>query len=84
MKVICNDQHWRIKEGKLILDTPEGQDIVKQMIKALDAQIRDMIHEEICALDFTQNRKQIMKHGIENALLAVQDACAKAVLSNRL
>jgi hypothetical protein len=43
-----------------------------------------MIYEEICALDFTQNRKQIMKHGIENALLAVQDACAKAVLSNRL
>lgn len=84
MKVICKDNHWRIKEGKLILDTPEGQDIVKQMIKALDAQIRQMVYDEICAIDFTQNRKQIMKHGIENALLAVQDACANAVLGNKL
>ena len=80
MKLICSGQHWSIKNNQLHLDTPEGQDIVKQMIKALDAQIRDMVHEEICALDFTQNRKQIMKNGLENSLLTVQDICAKVAI----
>lgn len=82
MKIICKGNHWKIKNGQLILDTPEGQQTVKNMVKVLEAQIRHTIYEEICALDFTQNRKQIMKYGIENALLNVQDLCAKVAMGD--
>jgi len=82
MKVLCKGNHWSIKDKQLILDTPEGQQTVRNMIKILEAQIRDSIYDEICALDFTQNRKQIMKYGIENALLHVQDMCAKVAMGS--
>jgi len=80
MKVICNDKHWRIKDNQLHLDTPEGQDVVKAMVKNLEAQIRRAIYDEICAIDLTANRKQIMKNGLENSLLTVQDLCAKVAI----
>lgn len=80
MKVLCKGNHWSIKDNQLILDTPEGQQTVRNMVKILEAQIRDRIYDEICALDLTQNRKQIMKYGIENALLHVQDMCAKVAM----
>lgn len=83
MKVLCKGNHWSIKDNQLILDTPEGQQTVKNMVKILEAQIRDAIYDEICAIDFTQDRKQIMKYGIENALLHVQDACAQVVMKGQ-
>lgn len=82
-KLFCKGQHWNIENGQLLLDTPEGQQAVRNMVKVLEAQIRNSIYEEIVELDFTQNRKQIMKYGIENALLSVQDACAKAVMKGQ-
>jgi len=80
MKLICNQQHWRIKDKQLLLDTPEGQDAVKAMVKILESQIRQRIYDEICAIDLTTDRKRLMKNGIENALLTVQDLCAKVAL----
>jgi hypothetical protein len=80
MKIICKDNHWKIKDGQLILDTPEGQDAVKAMVRILESQMRQRIYDEICAIDLTTDRKQIMKMGIENALLTVQDLCAKIAL----
>jgi hypothetical protein len=80
MKLICNQQHWRIKDKQLLLDTPEGQDAVKAMVKILEGQIRQRIYDEICAIDLTTDRKRVMKNGIENALLTVQDLCAKVAL----
>jgi hypothetical protein len=80
MKLICNQQHWRIKDKQLLLDTPEGQDAVKAMVKILESQIRQRIYDEICAIDLTTDRKRVMKNGIENALLTVQDLCAKVAL----
>lgn len=82
MKVICKDNHWKIKDGQLILDTPEGQEAVKSMVKVLEAQIRNRIYEDICEIDLTTDRKRVMKNGIENALLTVQDLCAKVALGN--
>jgi hypothetical protein len=76
MKIICNNQHWAIKDNQLHLDTPDGQETVKKMIKTLESQIRQRIYDEICAIDVTDNRKQIMKNGLENSLLTVQDLCA--------
>jgi hypothetical protein len=83
LKLICKGNHWEIKDGQLILDTPDGQQTVKNMVSVLESQIRNTIYEEIIALDFTQNRKQIMKYGIENALLTVQDACAKVIMKGQ-
>lgn len=80
MKLICNNQHWSIKNNQLHLDTPDGQDTVKAMVKTLESQIRQSIYNEICALNVTDNRKQIMKNGLENSLLTVQDLCAKVAL----
>jgi len=80
MKLICDQQHWRIKDKQLLLDTPEGQDAVKAMVKILEGQIRQRIYDEICAIDLTTDRKRVMKNGIENALLTVQDLCAKVAL----
>jgi hypothetical protein len=83
MKIICNDKHWSIKDGQLILDTPEGQESVKDMVRVLEAQIRGRIYDEICAVDLTSDRKRVMKNGLENALLAVQDICAQVALGNK-
>jgi hypothetical protein len=46
----------------------------------LEAQIRGRIYDEICAIDLTDDRKRVMKNGLENALLAVQDICANVAL----
>jgi hypothetical protein len=83
MKVICKENHWQIKDNQLLLDTPNGQEAVKSMVQVLEKQIRQRIYDEICAIDFTANRKQIMKNGLENSLLTVQDLCAKVVLNDK-
>jgi hypothetical protein len=83
MKLGCKENHWKIKDGQLILDTPQGQDTIKSMIRVLEAQIRGRIYNEICAVDLTANRKQIVKNGLENSLLTVQDICAQIALGNK-
>lgn len=83
MKLGCKENHWKIKEGQLILDTPQGQETVKEMVRVLEAQIRGRIYDEICAIDLTSDRKRVMKNGLENALLAVQDICAQVALGNK-
>jgi hypothetical protein len=79
-KILCKGQHWEIKDGQLILDTPEGNEIAKQVIKTLEAQLRLKIYDQICALPLTQDRKKMVKLGIENVALMVQDACAQIAL----
>ena len=79
-KILCKGQHWEVKDGQLILDTPEGNEIAKQVIKTLEAQIRLKIYDEICALPLTQDRKKMVKLGIENVALIVQDACAQVAI----
>lgn len=83
MKLGCKENHWKVKDGQLVLDTPQGQDTVKSMIRVLEAQIRGRIYDEICAVDLTANRKQIVKNGLENSLLTVQDMCAQIALGNK-
>ena len=83
MKILCNNQHWKIENGQLLLDTPDGQEAVRSMVKVLEAEIRQRLYDEICAIDLTANRTQIMKNGLENSLLTVQDLIAKVVLNDR-
>lgn len=83
MKFVCKENHWSVKNGQLILDTPEGQELAKQVVKALEAQIRLDIYEQICALPLVTDRKRIVKLGIENVALMVQDACAQIALGEK-
>jgi len=83
MKIICKEQHWSVKDGQLILDTPEGQELAKKVIKTLEAQIRLDIYDKICAMPLTTNRKQLVKLGIDNVALMVQDACAQIALGEK-
>jgi len=81
-KVFCKGQHWEVKDGQLLLDTPEGQEVAKQVITTLEAQIRLRIYDEICAIPLIQDRKKLVKLGIENVALMVQDACAQVVIKD--
>jgi len=85
IKLFCKGNHWSVKNGKLILQTPEGDDVAKSraMERAIEARVRLEIYDEICAVKLTDNRKQIMKNGLENALLTVQDLFADIVICNR-
>ena len=83
MKVICKDQHWSVKDNQLVLDTPEGQEILKKVVKTLEAQIRLDIYEQICALPLIQDRKRLVKLGIDNVALQVQDLCAQIAIGEK-
>lgn len=80
-KILCKGQHWEIKNKQLVLDTPEGQEAVMRMLAANEARIRLAIYEDICALKFGDNRKAIVKAGIENVALSVQSIIAERVLA---
>jgi len=38
------------------------------------------IYDQICALDLVKDRKRLVKLGIENVALIVQDACAQIAI----
>ena len=83
MKLFCNKNHWKIENGKLILGADTDEQLAKQLTKMmarLEAEVRLEIYDQICAIDFTTNKKQIVKSGIENVALQVQDMCAQIVL----
>ena len=73
-------------EGKLILETAseKHQELAKQVITVLEAQIRNQIAEEILAWNPVANRKEIVKRSgsIDNALLGVQAICADIALGS--
>ena len=84
MKIICTTkQHWEIQDGKLILGAKDDEFLAQQltkMIVRIEAEIRLEIYDKICSLPLTTNRKQLVKLGIENVALMVQDACAQIAL----
>ena len=84
MKILCkNKQHWEINNGKLILGADTDEYLAEQFMRMtarLEAEIRLDIYEKICAIDFTSDRKLIVKSGIENVALQVQDICAQIAL----
>lgn len=87
MKLFCKaKQHWEINNGKLILGAKTDEFLAEQLAKMtarLDAEIRLDIYEQICALNFTHDRKLIVKSGIENVALQVQDMCARIALGEK-
>lgn len=87
MKIFCKSkQHWEIKNGKLILGASTDEFLSEQLARMtarLEAEIRLDIYDKICALDLTSNRKQIVKSGIENVALQVQDICAQIAVGEK-
>lgn len=78
MKLFCKGQHWEIKDKQLIL---VGDDeTVARMTAVIEAKVRLKIYDEICALNLTTQRKQLMKNGLENVALTVQDMCAEIAI----
>ena len=84
MKLFCKaKQHWEITDGKLILGAESDEFLAIQLAKMtarLEAEIRLEIYDQICALDLVKDRKRLVKLGIENVALLVQDACAQIVI----
>ena len=80
-KIFCNNQHWKIKDKQLILDTPEGQDAVQRVMAVLEAKIRLEIYEQICDMKLLDDRKAIIKAGVDNVALTVQALIADKVLA---
>jgi len=84
MKLFCKaKQHWEITDGKLILGAESDEYLAVQLAKMtarLEAEIRLDIYEQICALDLVKDRKRLVKLGIENVALLVQDACAQIAI----
>ena len=83
----CKKPHWTVVQGKLLLDTPKGkhEDLAKQVITVLEAQIRNQIAKEIMDWKPLQNRTQIIKTAgsVDNALIGVQTICADIALGNQ-
>jgi hypothetical protein len=87
MKLLCKGNHWKVKDGQLLLDTPTGKDeqSARRLVEVLRAQVRLEVYEAICDLKFTGNRKTMMKQSggnLDNLLLAVQALCADVALGN--
>ena len=85
MKLVCKGNHWQVKDGQLLLDTPTGKDEenARRLVEVLRAQVRLEIYEAICDLKLTTNRKMIMKQSggnLDNLMLAVQALCADVAL----
>jgi hypothetical protein len=80
MKLVCNGQHWKIKDKQLVLDTPDGQNAVQRVMAVLEAKIRLEIYEQICDMNLLDNRKAIVKAGVDNVALSVQALIADKVL----
>lgn len=86
MKLFCNKNHWKIQDGKLILGSANNEKLAEQLVKMmarLEAEVRLDIYDQICALDFTNDRKQIVKNGINNVALQVQDICAQIAIGEK-
>lgn len=83
----CKKPHWTVVEGKLILETAneKHQELAKQVITVLEAQIRNEVAKEILAWNPVANRKEIVKRSgsIDNALIGVQAICADIALGNQ-
>jgi len=80
----CNGNHWSVEDNKLLLttDTDAKRELLKAVVKAVEAEVRLNIYNEICDWKPLENRTAIMKMSgsLDNALLGVQAICADIAL----
>ena len=80
VKIICNETHVRFKDGKLDLQDDETKQTMLMLMNQLERMIRVQVHNEIADLKLLEDRKLIVKHGVDNVALQVQDLCARIAL----
>jgi hypothetical protein len=86
MRLFCKGQHWEIVNGKLVLGAKNDEvlaELLSRMTARIEAEIRLEIYDRICDVDFVSDRKKIVKSGIENVALQVQDICARIALGEK-
>jgi hypothetical protein len=88
MKLLCKGNHWSLKDGQLLLDTPTGKDVdsARAIVQVIRAQVRLEVYEAICDLKLATDRKFIMKQSggnLDNLVLAVQALCADVALGGK-
>ncbi len=68
--------------GLLTTDTEEKRELLKTVVKAVEAEVRLTIYNEICDWKPLENRTAIIKMAgsLDNALLGVQAICADIAL----
>ena len=78
---LCRGNHWKVINGQVILDTPWGRDEAKakEIVDVLDKQVRYQARAEICAVPLLDDRKRLVKMGLDNALLATQNLLANTI-----
>ena len=84
MRLFCRNDHYKIVGGQIFLTSKSKRQkaLAHKMIDTLDRQIRQQVFADICAMKLLENRKAIVKLGIDNAVLTTQDLCARAALRN--
>ena len=83
MKLFCKDNHWKIVDKQLLLTDKNGKHLQEQatrMEAVIEARVRMQIYNDICDLKLTENRKAIVKAGVDNVALTVQAICADTAL----
>ena len=82
--LFCKANHWKVSEsGQLLLDTPLGEqkNEVRRLVSVLEQAVRIQCHAEVMAHNFTENRKQLIRNGIEKVPAYVQQVCADSLLA---
>lgn len=84
MRLFCRNDHYKIVGGQIFLTSKSKRQraLAHKMIDTLEKQIRQQVFVDICEMKLLDNRKAIVKHGIDNAVLMTQDLCARRALKN--
>ena len=84
MRLFCRNDHYKIVGGQIFLTSKSKRQraLAHKMIDTLEKQIRQQVFADICDMKLLENRKAIVKLGIDNAVLTTQDLCARAALRN--
>lgn len=80
--MFCKKNHFEVKDGKISFETEIDESVVQLWKKTIEHAVRLDIYDRICNLKLTENRAQIVKNGIDNTALTVQDMCAKIALGD--
>lgn len=75
----------KISEDNIItVNSEKEKEEISQILEiwkqSIENAVRLDIYDKICFLNLTENRAQIVKNGIENTALTVQDICARIAL----
>lgn len=78
---LCKKNHFEVVDGLIKFESEIDEKVIQLWKRTIEDAVRLDIYEKICSLPLTENRAQIVKNGIENTALTVQDMCAQIALA---